>query len=239
MKSAKKNKQAKQALDPIASEFISFVAHQIKSPLVAIKGYADLIANGHYGEVNEEVKDIALKIRAASNRSLDLAYNLLDLKKIEEGRMQYSFEAVDLNKVISEVKEELEAVAEKKNLDLIFNPEVEVIARADRKSIHQVIYNLVENAIKYTDHGWVKLEASAAPKGAIIKVSDSGRGMSKETMKIAFDKFSRDANIHKIIHGTGLGLFIVKSIIKDHKGKVWAESEGEGKGSQFYIELKK
>lgn len=239
MKSPKKNKQAKNALDPVASEFISFVAHQIKSPLVAIKGYADLIANGHYGEVNAEVKDIALKIRAASNRSLDLAYNLLDLKKIEEGKMQYAFEPIDMAGIIKEVKEELDAIAEKKKLDLIALPSRNAVARADRKSIHQVIYNLVENAIKYTDKGWVKIEASATPRRVLIKVSDSGRGMSKETIKIAFEKFSRDANIHKIIHGTGLGLFIVKSIIKDHKGKVWAESEGEGKGSQFYIELRK
>ncbi len=228
----------KQKLDPIASEFISFVAHQMKSPLVAIKGYADLIATGHYGSVSEEARDVILKIKAASERSLDLADNLLDLKKIEEGKMKYDFKPVDLGNIIQDVCDELQPLADKKKLDLIFPKDAkDVMARADKRTLHQVIQNLVDNAIKYTDKGSVNIEITKDTKKAVIKVSDTGRGMSKETLKIAFDKFERDSNVHQIIQGTGLGLFIAKNIIKAHKGKIHAESEGEGKGSTFIVSL--
>ena len=230
--------EGKPKLDKIASEFISFVAHQMKSPLVAIKGYADLIANGHYGDVSEEAKDIILKIKAASERSLDLADNLLDLKKIEEGKMKYDFQQIDLNKIIQDVCDELKLLADNKKLKLIFPARnKEIKARADKRTMHQVVQNLVDNAIKYTDRGSVTVELHKKGGQAIIKVTDTGRGMSKSLIKVAFDKFERDADVHQIIQGTGLGLFIAKNIVKDHGGRIWAESEGEGKGSAFYVSI--
>lgn len=221
-----------------ASELISFVAHQIKSPMVAIKGYADLLANGHYGVLPEEAREIALKVKAASERSLDLAENLLDLKRIEEGKMKYVFEAVNLVEVVQGVCGELQPLADKKKLKLTFHPwEGETKVHADKRTLHQVLQNLVDNAIKYTDRGYVKIEIEHSKEVAVVKVSDSGRGMPDELRKTAFDKFTRDASVHQIIHGVGLGLFIAKNIIEAHKGKIWAESEGEGRGSQFYVSL--
>lgn len=231
-------KKGNKELDKIASEFISFVAHQMKSPLVAIKGYADLLAGDQYGKIPAEAKAVILKIRAASQRSLDLAENLLDLKRIEEGKMKYNFETLDLNKLIQDVCDELQTLAEKKKLKLEFQLAENAKAYGDKQTLHQVIQNLVDNAIKYTDKGFVRIEIEEKGKNKIIKVSDSGRGMSKEILGVAFDKFTREAKVHQIISGTGLGLFIAKNIIDDHGGRIWAESEGEGKGSQFYISIK-
>lgn len=243
MKSQKTPKQAgkdNREFDKIASEFISFVAHQIKSPLTAIKGYADLVAEGHYGKISHEAHDIIVKIKAAAERALDLSHNLLDLRSIEEGKMRYSFEPADVNQIVKGVCDELKPLADQKRIDLIFSPSKgETTAKVDKKAIHQVIQNLVDNAVKYTSKGWVKVSVGHEANGIVVKVADSGRGMSKKILKIAFEKFTRDEGVYQAIRGTGLGLFIARNIVSDHKGKIWAESEGEGKGSTFFISLKK
>lgn len=229
---------AKIELDPALSDFISVVSHQVRSPLAAIKGFAGLLADGHYGKVSEEAREIILKIRSSSERALELADNLLDLKKIQEGKMHYNFGDHDVVKIVSDCVDDLKFLAMQKKLDLVFEPSEErIIGKVDKITFHQVIQNLIDNSIKYTHQGWIKVEVKKENKKIHIKISDSGQGMPKEALSSVFDKFVRSFNKEHHIKGSGLGLFIVKNIVEAHHGRVFAESEGEGKGSTFTVEL--
>ena len=235
-------------LDKLKSEFLSFASHQVKTPMSVVKGYASLIYDGIYGEVTPGVRDTALKIKSSADKMINLVGDLLDLRKIEEGKMEYYMETVDLNKFVGDMVDELRTLANLKKLELTFVSTVtEVKIMADTQKFRQVIQNYIENAIKYTPAGWVKVEitedntqqATDNKKYVLITVSDSGLGMSKELIPQLFQQFSRDKQASVKILGTGLGLFIAKTIVEGHGGKTWAESDGEGKGSRFYVKISK
>ena len=111
--------------------------------------------------------------------------------------------------------------------------------KADQEKIRQVIQNLIDNAVKFTDKGYVKVTINQEPESVLITVSDTGRGMSKEMQKQAFERFTRDESVKKEIQGTGLGLYIAREIVSAHHGEIWAESGGEGQGSRFFVRLRK
>jgi len=232
------NSKLKQ-LDKLKSEFLSFASHQIKSPIAIIKGFASLIADGSYGEVSEKIKSVALNIKDASDRLIILVNNFLDLRRIEEGRMEYHFEPADIVAIVKRISEDMKILAKNKNLDLSFGANCDSLnSQVDVLRFSQIIQNLIDNAIKYTDKGWVKVSLKYSDKKEIlITVSDSGRGISPEFKNQIFTQFSRDSAAAKLAQGTGLGLFIAKQIVQAHHGEIWVESEGEGKGSSFYIKL--
>lgn len=230
-------------LDRLKSEFLSFASHQIKTPMTVIKGYASLIYDGSYGNVLEEVKETSLKIENVADRLTSLVDDFLNLRKIKEGKMEYRFGRVDIGRLVGSVVEELQLMAKQKNLSLFFKnseqPLHRITVQADEQKLRQVIQNLVENAIKYTEKGFVRVEFENNEDSVLISVKDSGMGISKELLSKLFKQFSRDKNMAKEIKGTGLGLYIAKEIITVHNGKIWAESEGDGKGSVFYVALQK
>ena len=239
-----------KALDKLKSEFLSFASHQVKSPMSIVKGYATLIFDGSLGPVSNEIKDIAKKIKNSADRLIGLVNNLLDLRKIEEGKMEFNFEKINVVEVVKNLVEEFKQLAKDKNLELTFESEKdEIKINLDVQKFSQVIQNLIDNAIKYTEKGWVKVsitnskEQEAKSEGqmtkdyVLITVADSGRGISKELASKLFEQFSRDASVKKEIQGTGLGLYIAKQIVLAHHGEIWAESEGEGKGSKFMVKL--
>jgi signal transduction histidine kinase len=162
----------------------------------------------------------------------------MDYRKIEEGKMEMEFEEVEIVSFVRKIAENARLLAEKKNLKLIFeNSLVEGYVEVDKIRFSQVIQNLIDNAIKYTNVGFVKISVDKKQNSAVICVSDSGLGMSKELQTKLFGQFVRDPSIKKEIRGTGLGLYIAKYIVEAHKGEIWAESEGEGKGSRFYVSI--
>lgn len=226
-------------LDRVKSEFLSFAAHQVKSPMAVVKGYATLISDGTLGKVPEEVKTTSKKIKDVADRLISLVNNLLDLRKIEEGKMDYNFEEKNLVEVVKNITEELKHLAENKKLELNFKSDKdEIKTNLDVQKFSQVIQNVIDNAIKYTDKGWIKVEiCSSDKKEVFITVSDSGRGITEELMGNMFKQFSRDSSVAKSISGTGLGLYIAKQIVSAHKGEIWVESEGKGKGSKFVVKL--
>lgn len=224
-------------LDHLKSEFLSFASHQIKAPLAVIKGYAALIYDGTYGEVSEKAKEGALKIKNSSDKLTKLVINFINIRKIEEGKMEYKFEKVNCFEMIVEIKDELEPLAKNKNLEYgLESVGSAIFINADAQSLRQVFQNLIENAVKYTDSGFVKVKIETRDGSMIFSVFDSGHGMSKELLTYLFEEFHRDKD-EKKIEGSGLGLYIAKNIIEAHKGKIWAESEGEGRGSTFFVEL--
>ena len=226
-------------LDRLKSQFLSFASHQIKTPLAAIKGFASLICDGSYGECPPKVSETSHKIEEAANRMISLVNEFLDLRKIEEGKMTYTFEKIDGVKMVNDVVEELKPLAQVKKLDLTFESEIESgQINADAQRLRQVFQNLIENAIKYTDSGFVKVNIKSNNGSFIFSVSDSGHGMEKELLSGLFEEFKRAGSSDiKRIEGAGLGLFIAKQIVLGHKGEIWAESDGLNKGSKFFVKI--
>ncbi len=227
-----------EKLSEYKSELLSIAAHQIKNPLIVIKGYTSLAESGAVKNENE-LRDFFLKIKIVSGKLIDLLNNLLDLGHLEDGKMHYDFRELEADEFLKEIVDDFQFVAKQKNLALNFKLEQKGIKiKGDSFKLSQVFRNLIDNAIKYTEKGWVKvgLSVNRESQSVIITVSDSGRGMSKELIDKLFQRFSRGMEDERIL-GSGLGLYISRRIVEDHKGKIWAESEGEGKGSKFIVLL--
>jgi len=231
-------------LDKAKSDFVSIASHQLLTPMTAIKGYSSMTLEGSYGEVPEKMKSVLEKIFQSSNRLVSLIADFLNLSRIERGKMEYNFQKVDLKEIVKGLMEEFKIinVEKKKNLDLSLSIEAgkDFNLIADPDKIRQVIYNLFDNAMKYTHKGFIKTALSREIEKGIIKlrVQDSGIGMDREALEKIFQKFTRAENGSKAyVEGVGLGLYVAGEIVKAHQGKIWAESEGEGKGSTFYVEL--
>lgn len=227
-------------LDQLKSEFLSFASHQLKSPLSIIKTEAMLLVEGYFEPLSEKVMGEIVKIRDSAGRMLELTDNFLDLRKIEAGKMDYRFEKINLSTLVQKMIDRYKILIREKNLQLISDtfPE-KIFINGDEQKLEQVLQNLIDNAIKYTERG--KIEIKLEDKGeqlVQIVIKDSGIGISVDVIPILFEAFNRDAKL-KLIKGTGLGLYIAKRIINDHNGKIWAESEGEGRGSSFFVELPK
>ncbi len=225
-------------LDKLKSEFLSFASHQVKTPITVVKGYASLITDGTYGEVSPKVKEISAKIVGAADRMVSLVNNLLDVRKIEEGKMEFKFSKLNFVDLVGAVVGELRTIAQAKNLTLKASlPKEELLVKADEEKLRQVIQNLIDNAIKYTEKGWVEANVQKEKDSVVFSVSDSGMGISQELLPHLFEQWTRDSKATKGIQGTGLGLYIAKEIVSAHEGEIWAESRGEGAGSTFYVRL--
>ena len=233
------NKKLKE-LDKLKSEFLSFASHQVKAPMTAIKGFASLIIDGNYGQVSEKIKEVIEKIKDSTDRMIMLVNNLLDLRRIEEGRMDYKFKETNIFKLVFDIIDGIKSLAQRKGLELKFNSEPleRILVNIDSQKFGQAVQNLIENAIKYTEKGGVDITINKESDNSIlITIADSGRGISKELLSNLFEQYKRDESLAKQIEGTGLGLYIAKVIVVAHKGEIWAESEGQDKGSKFFIKL--
>jgi len=242
-------------LDKLKSEFLSFASHQVKTPMSVVKGFAQLIYDGTYGPVSDQVKETAIKIKESADKMIGLVNNLLDLRKIEAGEFfkDLKFEDTDIVAFVNGMVEEFRIPATNKGLELKFESDKPLIKiKIDIQKIRQVIQNLIDNAIKYTDKGQIKVTVTdegelihsnilqnVGMNSVVIAIEDTGRGMSKEMQKQAFERFTRDERVKKEIQGTGLGLYIAREIVNAHHGEIWAESNGERQGSIFFVRLRK
>lgn len=231
-------------LDKQKSEFVSFASHQLRAPLTAMKGYASLLIEGEFGEIKDEVRGAIKTILDSSKTLANIVDDYLNVSRIELGTMKYSFEIIDYKKMLQDVIEELKPNIQKSKLDFSLNflpnKDEKFIIHADKDKFKQVITNLIDNSIKYTPSGSleVSLVKNMTNKKIIFSVKDTGVGISQEAMPKLFSKFVRLENANKQnIYGTGLGLFVAKDIVTAHQGRIWAESDGEGKGSVFYVEI--
>lgn len=237
---AEANRQLRK-LDNAKTEFISIASHQLRTPLTAIKGFVSLILEGSYGEVNDKAKEALLKVYASGERLIQLVEDLLNVSRIESGRMQFSFAKDSVEKLVKELYENFILVAKTKKIYLDLKlpdrklPEVMM----DLAKIREVISNFMDNALKYTEKGGVTIRIEETKNDTVkIMVSDTGIGVPADEIQHLFKKFSRGKDTGRLhATGTGLGLYVAKNIIEAHHGKVWVESDGEGKGSKFIIEL--
>lgn len=227
-------------LNRLKSEFLSIASHQIRAPMSNVKGFLQLVFEGNYGQIPQPAREVLEKIYRNIDELIALINNLLDLRKIEEGKMEYNFDKIDLVPIVKDVFEFYQPRAKMKQLDYRFNsPDGAILANIDKEKLKQVFANLIDNAIKYTDSGFVEVDISDQGEKIVVAVKDSGRGIKPEDLDNIFKEFTREEGVKKTVIGSGLGLFIAKTMIEAHQGKIWAESAGEGQGAQFYVELKK
>lgn len=228
-------------LDSMKSEFVSLATHQIRGPLAAIKGYISLMLEGDYGKVTKALAEPLKTVFKSTDSLSRMVTDFLDVSRIDLGQMKYDFTDFDLRDLVNEVITELKPGIEEKKLELrIKIPDEKCLITADHTKLKQVLNNLVDNSNKYTKQGWLEVSLERKKEGNVLfAVKDSGVGINAKTITKLFQRFSRakDANDTNIL-GTGLGLYIAKKMVEAHNGKVWAESAGEGKGAQFYVELK-
>ena len=234
-------------LNELKSQFVSFASHDLKSPINIIKQFATLIADGTYKEP-AKVAETVLKIKSTADRATQMVDDFLDIRKIEEGKMDYNFEVKDIVSFVKGIAEDYAPVAKaQKNIDISFittTPSINV--KLDTTRFRQVIQNYLNNSVKYTEAGekdgkpnWIKVMITDEQSTVLISIKDSGMGLSAELIPTLFEQFHRDKNTAKKIQGTGLGLYISKQIVHGHAGETWAESAGQGKGSTFFVRLKK
>lgn len=229
-------------LDQQKSEFISIASHQLRSPLTAIKGYTSMLMEGSFGKLDSQALDAAQKVFQSAQHLVNLVEDLLNVSRIEQGGMKYNFAEVDLAPVIGDVVNELSVNVKNAGLTIeVKNDGFRTYnTNADAEKIRQVILNLIDNSIKYTPSGGitVSLSKNQPAHTVTICIRDTGIGIPKEVIPMLFEKFSRaEGGARRNTGGSGIGLYLAKEIVKAHKGRVWVESEGAGKGSQFYIEL--
>lgn len=238
----KANEQLK-ILDKMKSEFVSIASHQLRSPLTAIRGYTSMLLEGSFGKLNAKAIEAIERI-ADSSRFMALSVeDYLNVSRIEAGNMKYEMADFNLKTEAERIVDELRPTALKKGLLLTFKSDCDSDAfiHADIGKTRQVLQNLIDNSMKYTPKGTITVFAydDIKKKRMYITITDTGVGMSKQTIEDVFEKFVRAKNANHVnVTGTGLGLFVAKKMVEEMGGKIKATSEGEGKGSSFVIEWK-
>jgi signal transduction histidine kinase len=204
----------------------------------AIIGYSKLMLDGLDGELNEQQETDLQRVTTAADNLLGLINGLLDLSKIEAGRMEINVEELDIAPLAEDVIQLVRPQADAKGITLSSSVEADAPpVLADRARIRQVLVNLMSNAVKFTDTGGVSIGASSGDGWVTLSVSDSGIGISREAQAYIFDEFRQaDASTTRKYGGTGLGLAISKRLVALHGGRIWVESNSSG-GSTFSFTL--
>jgi PAS domain S-box-containing protein len=224
-------------IDTLKSEFVSTVSHDLRSPLTLMRGYATMLEMA--GDLNDQQKNYAKMIVQGVDNMAKLVNNLLDLGRIEFG-VGLQLESIPVLDIVERVTGSLRLIAKEKDVSLSVEipKDIPHAVEVDQALLHQAVYNLVENAVKYTPNGGeVAVRLQPASDSLTFAIQDSGLGISEEDLKRLFEKFYRGTNRKALSkRGTGLGLAIVKSIAERHGGKVWVESELDA-GSTFFLQI--
>lgn len=230
---------AEREISQMKNEFVSTVSHELRTPLTSIKGYVDLILDGEAGDINEIQREFLQIVKQNNDRLVALINDLLDISRIESGRIHLKIQPIDMGDIIAGTVETFKAVLEQTQMTVETSVSKSVPhAAGDRDRVAQVLINLISNAIKYAP-GASKIAVRARRRAnqVVVSVKDYGIGVSGEDQKRLFSKFYRvDSSLTRDVGGTGLGLSICKTIIELLGGQIWVESK-VGKGSTFSFSL--
>lgn len=231
------------------NEFVSTASHELRTPITATEGYLSIITDSGMCKVDNNTKEYLGKARNTLLGMSSLVKNLLSVTKIEEGKLETTITNFPIKDLVKEVIDVFAKKAKEKGIELTFAESKEPGAKgkkaigralnvtADREMIREVLNNLVENAIKFTEKGGVTVSIDYDKEFATVNVADTGMGMPKDAQKHLFEKFYRvDNTATREVGGTGLGLYITRSIIETFGGKIWVEST-KGKGSEFHFTI--
>lgn len=228
-------------VDRMKSEFISIASHQLRTPLTAIKTYSHMLAEGYGGDLTKHQREFMDIILGSINRMNELINTLLDISRIEEGRLTIDPQTTDLELLVKEIVQELGPLAKAKRIKVGLSISTkQPQLRTDPLLVKEVCANLLSNAIKYTAAGGqVYVEVAEDSNNFIVTFTDTGYGIPKPEQKRVFSKFFRAENIlDKESGGTGLGLYLVKQVVENLGGQIKFKS-AEGKGSSFSFSLPK
>ncbi|HEY1948949.1 MAG TPA: PAS domain S-box protein [Bryobacteraceae bacterium] len=223
---AVRNREVERA-NQLKSEFLSSMSHELRTPLHTIIGFADLLGEQIKGTLNKEQKRFVEHIQRDSHHLLQLINEILDLSKIEAGRLELHLESFNSSEAITDMFTSLRPLAVDKGVTLSENLAASLWITADRLRFKEILYNLISNAIKFTPAGGeITVRSAADSSEAFFAVADTGVGISSEQHQTVFEKFSQIGTTARgIREGTGLGLAITKSLVEMHGGRIWVESE--------------
>lgn len=225
-------------VDKLKSEFLASMSHELRTPLNSIIGFADVLLEGLDGELNERMEQDVRLIRDSGTHLRDLIGDILDMSKIEAGRMELRYEEVDMAQMANDILATAGPLAKEKKLDLILDLDKKVeCVMADRTRVRQVLWNIMGNAIKFTEKGSVTLSMRKDKDIVRVSVRDTGIGIKPEHLPIVFEQFRQvDGSLNRNVGGTGLGMSITKKLIELHGGEIGVESVAD-QGSTFWFTL--
>jgi PAS domain S-box-containing protein len=226
-------------VDRMKSTFVSIASHELRAPLTAILGYTGMLKEGVYGQLTDEQQEIMARVMANTSQMLSLSNNLLDQAQMQADKLTLKLTTFAPAGLLTSVREMMDVMARTKGLKLITHiaPDTPMEITGDWQRLQQILINLTNNAIKFTDEGTISLCAySSNPGHWALAVSDTGCGISAQGQKIIFEPFQQEENVARKYGGAGLGLSIVKQLVKLMGGEIQLESE-VGKGSTFTIML--
>ena len=238
-------KEAEQELinlNKLKSEILTRTSHELKTPLVSIKGFSQLLLEFHRDELNNDVISKIKEIRKGCNRLENLISDIIKTSQLESAKIEFKPSIENLAFLIKTTVKKLEAFADLRNHTVNLNIHDELKTLLDREKIYDVINNILINAINYTPpDGKIEIKSEIKNNDYIVSIKDNGIGFTKEEKKRIFKRFGKIEHYGQgfdlRIEGSGLGLYISKKIIELHGGKIWIESEGRHKGSTFYFSL--
>lgn len=222
------------------ANLIHIINHQIKGYLAKSRNiFSELLTEPNYGACTNEAKPMLEEGFKSLTEGVDFVRDFLDASNIEKGSYVYNMEPLDFKALILETAERQKSVAKEKGLVFEINiAEGDYNTKGDKAQLGQAARNLIDNSIRYTPKGTINLQLTTNDRKILLEVKDTGIGISNELKSKLFTKGGRDKNSMQInVNSTGFGLSFVKGVVEAHKGRVWAESAGPGKGSTFYLEL--
>jgi phosphate/phosphite/phosphonate ABC transporter binding protein len=231
-------KDRAEAASRAKSSFLANMSHELRTPLNSIIGFSEILFDETFGDLNEKQKQYQQNILTAGRHLLSLICDILDLSKVEAGKMELDPSRCDPIRIIQDslVLIEERAARHALHIDLHVDELLRDLSlHADELKLKQILFNLLSNAVKYTqDGGSITVEAERGDEEIVIRVRDTGIGIAAENLERVFEEFEQiDSGYAKTQQGTGLGLALTKRLVGLHGGHIWVESEGEGKGSTF------
>lgn len=228
-------------LDKLKDDFVSIASHELRTPMTAIRSYAWMALNRSDMPLTDKLKKYLQRTLVSTERLINLVNDMLNVSRIESGRIEITPQAFDLANLVGEVLIEIDAKAKEKNLEVnVSNIKIPKIF-ADPNKVHQVLLNILGNSLKFTPpNGKIVITYLNDGNFVYVSIADNGVGISKDDLSRLFKKFSRLDNSYiaaSSTGGTGLGLFISRSLVELMQGKIWVESEGLNKGSKFTFSL--
>ena len=226
-------------LNQTMGDFLSVATHELKAPTSIIKGYLSNVMDGLHGPINDDVRAQLQTSFAQTDRLNSLVQDLLNVSRIEQGRIEYTYSAVDSVKLLSIITQNYKVLAKEKGLDIIYQPAQNIpLIHADEGRLQEIFTNLIDNGVKYTATGSVTVTQIATKDSVITSIKDTGFGIGLEEKKRLFQRFYRIKNEQtEKISGTGLGLWIIKQYITSMGGTIEVESM-QGAGSNFIVSMK-
>jgi PAS domain S-box-containing protein len=238
----KKVQRELERVNKIKTEFLRRVSHELKTPLISIKGNTDLIMQNYSNQLNDEMKTLLNEVQKGSKRLEKFIFELLEASQLESGEVEVHLRRENLNFLVQYVINNLKWLIKSRNHEIVLDLQENVIADFEKERIYDVINNLLTNAIKFTPPGGKIFICTRKEENMVeFSIKDTGIGFTKEEKVKAFKKFGKieryGQGFDLKINGSGLGLYIAKKIIELHDGRIWVESEGRNQGSTFFFSL--